>query len=93
MSCIKSISQNFHAFWRQHFAEHSLCLKARIQYTIVIRPEMRGRIYWTMVSIDTLVSIGAANASLARKISRSVFGEPIRTSNCALEWSRCILVL
>ena len=31
--------------------------------TLAIKPEPRRRIYWTMVSIDTLVSIGATSAS------------------------------
>src|SRR5882724_9074016 len=45
--------------------------------TVAIKPEARGQIYWTMVSIDTLVSLGA----------------PIRRSNCALAWNDASLCL
>src|SRR5216684_7119203 len=61
--------------------------------TVAIKPEARRQIYWTMVSMDTLVSIGATNASSLERICRhmrhadSDFGEPIRKSNCALAWS------
>src|ERR1700733_8193581 len=61
--------------------------------TVAIKPEARRRIYWTMVSIDTLVSIGATSASSLERFVANVintgviFGEPIRTSNCALPWS------
>jgi hypothetical protein len=40
--------------------KHSFCLKGRIPYTTAIRPEMRGQIYWTMVSIDTFGSFVSA---------------------------------
>jgi len=41
----------------------------RIESTIVIRPEVGRRIYWTMVSVDTFALVGATvrvvDASLA----------------------------
>src|SRR5229473_8693133 len=65
----------------------------RMRCTVAIKPEAERQIYWTMVSIDTLVSIGATSASSLERICRhmrhadSDFGEPIRKSNCALAWS------
>src|SRR5271169_1370654 len=54
---------------------------------VAIKPEARRQIYWTMVSIDTLVSIGATSASSLERFVATFFGEPIRTSNCGLAWS------
>src|SRR6478735_3949371 len=67
--------------------------------SIAIKPEARGQIYWTMVSIDTLVSIGGTSPSSLGRLAADVihagviFREPIRTSNCTLRIERCILVL
>src|ERR1700676_1434964 len=61
--------------------------------TVAIKPEARRQIYYTMVSIDSLVSIRATNAFSLERICRHMrhadpdFGEPIRKSNCALAWS------
>jgi len=65
----------------------------RVRCTVVIRPEARRQIYWTMVSIDTFGVNRRDERFLARKICRYVrhagviSDEPIRTSNCALVWS------
>ena len=44
---------------------HSFYLKGQIQYTTAIRPETCGRIYWTMVSIDTFGSYVSARRYLS----------------------------
>src|SRR6266852_3476421 len=65
----------------------------RVRRTVVSRPEAGRQIYWTMVSIDTFGIKRRDERFLARKICRYVrhagviFGEPIRTCNCALAWS------
>jgi hypothetical protein len=40
----------------------------RMRRTVAIKPEAERQIYWTMVSIDTLVSIGATSASSLERL-------------------------
>src|SRR5260370_41227994 len=42
---------------------------SRRRGTVAIKPEARRQIYWTIVSIDTLVPIGATSASRSKDMS------------------------
>jgi hypothetical protein len=42
----------------------------RARYINAIKPEARRRVYWTMVSIDTFVSVGATSAFSLERFCR-----------------------
>jgi len=50
-----------------------------MRYTVAIKPEAWRRVYWTMVSIDTLVSVGAASTRITAERIDDFFTNLLRT--------------